>query len=179
VRLLGTSNGTHFASVVDGLRGHKGRHQLASVCLHLGEHAEAETLWQAIVRDRPDFRPAWLALADLFLSSARWPDLDQLAARLADQPWGELEAVLLRARALRARQEFGPGRALLEEARLRWPESLPVLIQYSYLLLQQDTDHTLADQVLAEILARDPGNAEARHNRQLLHQRAGRLPGAA
>jgi hypothetical protein len=46
------------------------------------------------------------------------------------------------------------------------------------LLLEQDTDRRLADQVLAEILALDPANSQARHNRQVLYQRAGWLQDA-
>jgi hypothetical protein len=40
--------------------------------------------------------------------------------------------------------------------------------------LQQDADHARADAVLGEILARDPSNDEARHNREVLHQRTAR-----
>lgn len=39
-----------------------------------------------------------------------------------------------------------------------------MLRQFSYLLLQQDSDRDLADRVLCEILARAPADAEARHN---------------
>jgi hypothetical protein len=46
-------------------------------------------------------------------------------------------------------------------------------MQYSYLRLHEDSAHTLADSVLAEIQARDPGNDEACTNRAVLHQRAG------
>jgi hypothetical protein len=65
------------------------------------------------------------------------------------------------------------GRLLLEQARQRWPESMALLLQYSYVLLAQDSDHVLADRVLGEILARDPGNQEAQSNRHVLHRRAG------
>jgi RNA polymerase sigma factor (sigma-70 family) len=171
VRLLGTESSPHFASVTDGLRGHKGRHQLAVVCLRLGEYEEAEGLWHGVLRERPDFRQGWLGLGDLYLAQGRWSCLDELDGKLSQLPGGDLEATLLKARAHRARGEFGPGRSLLEDARQRWPESLPVLMQYSYLLLQMDTDHALADSVLAEILARDPANDEARNNRQVLQQR--------
>jgi FkbM family methyltransferase len=179
VRLLGTESGAHFASVVDGLRGHKGRHQLASVCLRLREYGEAETLWQGVLRQRPDFRQGWLGLGELYLSQGRWADLDTLRAGLAQMPGGDLDATLLAARAHRARDEFGPGRRLLEGARQRWPDSLAVLMQYSYLLLHEDSDHALADSVLAEVLARDPANDEARNNRAVLHQRAGWTTNAA
>jgi hypothetical protein len=40
-------------------------------------------------------------------------------------------------------------------------------------VLRFSVSGTLADAVLAEILARDPGNAEARKNRELLRRRAG------
>jgi hypothetical protein len=50
-------------------------------------------------------------------------------------------------------------------------------VQYSYLLLRQDSDHALGDRVLADILARDPANEEARRNRHVLHHRAGWAPG--
>ncbi len=97
--------------------------------------------------------------------------------RLAALPGGDLEAVLLQARAHRGREEFAEGRRLLEEARQKWPGSVAVLVQYSYLLLQEDRDHALADAVLGEILARDPGNHEARRNRELLRQRSARKAG--
>jgi tetratricopeptide (TPR) repeat protein len=51
VRLLGAESEQHFASVADGLRGHKGRHQLAIACCRLGEMREAEYLWHAVLRD--------------------------------------------------------------------------------------------------------------------------------
>jgi hypothetical protein len=126
-----------------------------------------------VLREQPDFRPAWLGLGELYLTRSRWADLDRLLSGLSQLPGGELEATLLAARGYRTRGELAEGRKLLEGAKGRWPESLAVLVQYSYLLLQQDTDHALADAILGEILARDPGNAEARHNREVLHQRAG------
>jgi glycosyltransferase involved in cell wall biosynthesis/tetratricopeptide (TPR) repeat protein len=173
LRLLGTRDDANFASVAEGLRGHLGRHHLAWVCFRLGEHAEAERLWNAVLGEKADFRPAWLGMGELYLAQGRWVDLDTLIARLAEQPFGEVDALVLRAQMHRVRREFDHGRILLEQARTRWPDSLPVLIQYSYMLLEQDTDHVLADQVLAEILARDPGNSTAQRNRQVLHLRAG------
>jgi FkbM family methyltransferase len=173
LRLLGSEESPHFASVVDGLRGHRGRHQLAHVCLRLGEHPEAEAIWHDVLHRHPDFRPAWVGLGELLLLQGRWKELGLVVAELERDPAGELDAVLLRARIYRMRQQFGPGRQLLEHARQRWPDSMPLLLQYSYMLLQEDTDHALADRVLAEILARDPGNEEARNNRRVLHRRAG------
>jgi glycosyltransferase involved in cell wall biosynthesis/tetratricopeptide (TPR) repeat protein len=173
LRLLNTRDDASFASVAEGLRGHLGQHHLAWVCFRLGEDVEAESLWNAVLRDRPDFRPVWLGMGELFIRQKRWLELQELIARLAEQPSGEVDAVVLRAQMHRVRREFDQGRALLEQARVCWPDSLSVLIQYSFMLLEQDSDHVLADQVLAEILARDPGNSTAQRNRQVLHLRAG------
>jgi glycosyltransferase involved in cell wall biosynthesis len=173
VRLLSGSDSAQFASVVAGLRSYRGRHHLAHVCLRLGQHDEAEAHWRDILRQHPDFLPASLGLGDVFLARGRWPELDDLANRLAADSAAEVDAVVLRARAHRARQELVPARQLLEQARQRWPDSFALLLQYSYVLLAQDSDHLLADRVLSEILERDPGNSEALNNRRVLHQRAG------
>jgi tetratricopeptide (TPR) repeat protein len=173
LRLLGTPDNADFASVAEGLRGHLGRHHLAWVCFRLGEYAEAKSLWNSVLQHRPNFRPAWLGMGELFLAQGRWSDLQILIARVAEQPSGEVDAVCLRAQAHRVRREFDQGRSLLEQARARWPDNMAVLIQYSFMLLEQDTNHVLADQVLAQILARDPANSTAQRNRQVLHLRAG------
>jgi hypothetical protein len=131
------------------------------------------------LRQQLDFRPARLGLAEVCLAQGRWAELDEMLGLLGSDPAAELDTVLLRARVHRARQEFGSCRQLLEQARQRWPDSLPLLIQYSYLLLREGQDHALADRVLTEILARDPANQEARNNRRLLHHRAGWAPRAA
>jgi predicted Zn-dependent protease len=164
----------HFASVADGLRGHKGRHQLAVVCSRLGEAGEAELLWHAVLRDRPDFLPAHIGLSELFLSLQRWPELQEQAAALARWPQGEVDAVLLRAKGHMARQEFLPSRVLLTESLIRWPNVLPLWVTLSNALLQEDRDHAEAERVLQEILMRNPGDANTRQNLQVLRRRMGR-----
>ncbi len=73
VRLLGTESEQHFASVADGLRRYKGRHQLAIVCCRLGEHKEAEQLWHAVLRERPDYLHARIGLGEVYLSEQPGP----------------------------------------------------------------------------------------------------------
>ncbi len=86
VRLLGTQPEQHFASVADGLRGHKGRHQLAVVCCRLGENHEAEQLWHAVLRDRPDYLHARIGLGELNLAQHRWAqNLEVLRRTLGKQ----------------------------------------------------------------------------------------------
>jgi tetratricopeptide (TPR) repeat protein len=170
IRLLGTQDTLYFASVADGLRGYKGRHQLAVVCCRLGETSEAELLWHAALRERPDFVPACIGLGELYLAQKRWPEVEEQASSLRHLPHGEVDAVLLCARAHMAKQEYLPARTLLSESLKRWPDALPLWVTLSHALLQEDRDHVEADRVLREILARDPGNVDARQNLDLLHR---------
>jgi glycosyltransferase involved in cell wall biosynthesis/tetratricopeptide (TPR) repeat protein len=171
LRLLAAEPGKHFASVVDGLRGHKGRHQLALVCFRLGEFCEAEPLWQAVLRDRPGFLPARVGLAELYLHQERWPDLEATLAALEQSPPGAAEAALLRGKAHLARREFAAARSLLEAERARRPDCLAVLTTLSHVLLQEDRDHAAAEGLLCDILAHDPGHAQARQNLLALRRR--------
>ncbi len=175
VRLLGTEPGQHFASVADGLRGHKGRHQLAVVCCRLGENNEAEQLWYAALRDRPDYLHARIGLGELHLAQHRWGELEDQAGALEKLPQGELEATLLRGKMRMARREFGQARGVLEQALKRWPGCLPLLVTLSHVLLREDRDHVAAEKVLLEILECDPSHAQARQNLEALHRTQGRL----
>jgi hypothetical protein len=51
----------------------------------------------------------------------------------------------------------------------RWLEARVLL---NYVLLQEGTDPAAAERALAAVLALDPGNAEARHNRDLRRRKA-------
>ena len=82
VRLLGGSEKPHFASVDAGLRGFKARQNLAVLYQEQGRLAEAEAQWRAVARERPDFPPAWLGLAELYLGQQRWPELEEAVAHL-------------------------------------------------------------------------------------------------
>ena len=173
VRLLGTESGPHFASVADGLRGHTGRHQLALVCVRLGENAEAESLWRGVLRERPGHAQAWLGLGELYLAQGRWPEFHEAAGELSRLPGGDPEATLLVARWHRARREFSRCRVVLAGARARWPDEVAVLVHLSHALLEEGHDHAGAEAVLEEILRRDPGNAQARSNLEALRRRIG------
>jgi tetratricopeptide (TPR) repeat protein len=174
VRLLGTESEQHFASVADGLRGHKGRHQLAVVCCRLGENNEAEQLWHAVLRDRPDYLHARIGLGEIYLAQHRWAELEEEACALEKLTHGELEAILLRGKMRMARREFGAARSLLEEALQRWAGCLPLLVALSHVLLREDRDHAAAEKVLLEILDRDPGHVQARQNLEVLRRTHGK-----
>src|SRR5439155_20991085 len=107
LRLLTTREESHFASIDAGLRSHKARQNLAALLQEEGRHAEAEAQWRVVVADQPNFLPAWLGLADLYLDQRRWPELDQVLKKLEAEPQGAVEAALLRARRYLASKEFG------------------------------------------------------------------------
>ena len=173
VRLLGTESGPRFASVADGLRGYRGRHQLAVVCTRLGENVEAESLLRGVLRERPGLAPAWLALGELYLAQGRWPEFDEAADSLSLSPGGDLEAALLVSRAHRVRREFSAGRRVLADARGKWPGEVEVLVRLSHLLLEEDHDHAEAQRILEEVLRRSPGHAQAGANLEALRSRTG------
>jgi tetratricopeptide (TPR) repeat protein len=171
LRLLETREPDHFASVDTGIGGFKARHNLAVLYDEQGRLAEAAAQWRAALAERPDFKPAWLGLAELCLRAGRWDDLESIAARLETAPFGGgIEAAVLKARSALARREFPAARRLLEEAVARAPRALAPRVLLSHALLQEGRDPAAAEQALREILALDPGHAEARHNLAVLLQ---------
>jgi len=174
LRLLSSREGDHFASIDPGLRGYKARHNLAVLYRDQGRVDEALVQWRAVTDERPDFTPAWLGLAELFLSLGRWAELDVVLGRLEERPAGEEEAALLRARSLLKRKEFSLARGILDGAISRTPRAVKPWIILSHVLLQEGRDPEAAERALREILALDPVNTEARHNLAVLLSRSSR-----
>ena len=115
LHLLTSRSGEHFASVTDGLRGYKGRNNLASILYKQGRFAEAETQWRMALAERADFFPAELGLGELYLSQSCWADVEETARQLQQfGDNGQYEATILRARGHLARREFSQARQLLE-----------------------------------------------------------------
>ncbi len=179
LRLLHEGPGAHFASLDAGLRGHKARHNLGVLYLQQGRLAEAQAQWRAAAAQNPEFLPAWLGWGECCLRSGNLDGLEAAARRLEDLPGGRLEATLLRARGLMARREFAGARALLEAACAASPQAVAPRVLLSHALLQEGRDVPAAEAALREVLRLEPGNAEARHNRELLLGQNGALPPAA
>jgi tetratricopeptide (TPR) repeat protein len=106
LRLLAVEAQVQFASVAEGLRTFKARHQLGVVCFRLGEHDAAEALWRRCVAERPDSVLTWVALCELCRLQQRWADAEAAAAALAALPDGAAEAAHMRAAC--ARDRGGP-----------------------------------------------------------------------
>ncbi len=168
MRLVSERPAQHFASVDSGLRGYKARHNLGVICLQQGRVAEAEQHWRLAVADRPDFLPAWLGLGECALRRGDHDTLHAACRHVEALPDGPPEAAALRARWHLARREFAAARSLLQEARAKFPQAVAPLSAWSYLLLQEGTDLAAAEASLRQVLALEPGNAEAQHNLEIL-----------
>ncbi|HEY7309547.1 MAG TPA: glycosyltransferase [Gemmataceae bacterium] len=173
VQLLQARPAEHFASVDTGLQGYKARHNLALLRHQQGLRDDAESLWRAVVAERPDFLPGWLGLAEVQLARGACGEVEETARRVQSLREGVAEAAVLRARVHLVRREFGEARALLKAAIERSPQALGPRIVLSHALLQEDRDPQAAEQALRDVLALAPDNAETRHNLDLLlHRRA-------
>jgi GT2 family glycosyltransferase/tetratricopeptide (TPR) repeat protein len=171
LRLLETNEGPHFASVAEGLRGHKARHNLAIVYHEQGRLAEAEAQWKAALDEQQSFTPSWLGLGELYLAQARFRELDLVIAQLEGRASGNGDAVAvsaLRARRHIALKEFSAARNILEEAIDLKPGATYLWIVLSHALLQEGKDWERAEEALRTVLQLDPGNAEARNNLAIL-----------
>jgi GT2 family glycosyltransferase/predicted Zn-dependent protease len=174
LQLVEARPGQYFGSVDDGMRGYRTRDLLARQYRTQGRLVEAEIHWRAAIVERSSFLPAWLGLADLFLSQRRHSELTGLAAKLEREPGGDVEAAILRARAHRDREEFSQARQILEPLISRLPKAEGPRVLLSHLLLQEGRDLVTAENVLRQILRLNPLNAEARHNLKVLLGKQGR-----
>jgi GT2 family glycosyltransferase/predicted Zn-dependent protease len=170
-RLIGGGEGEHFASVDSGLRGFKARHNLAILLLGQGRGPEAEAQWRSALAEEPGFLPARVGLAELYLDAKDWPALGQLVGELEGA--APDEAAALKARAHLARQEFGAARWALQEAIEAQPRALLPRVILTHVLLQEGQDWPAAERALRDVLALDPGHAEARKNLATLHSQHG------
>jgi tetratricopeptide (TPR) repeat protein len=176
--LLDTPRGQYFASEEVGLRGFRTRHLVAEVYRAQDRRIEAEVQWRAALGERADFEPAWMGLAELYLRSERWSDLEYLLQKLEDQGASPARVGWLRARGLIHRRDYPVARRTLERVIAQDPTALPPRILLSQMLLQEGRDWVAAERALREVLDIDPNHAETRHNLRVLLRRVGRDPEA-
>ncbi|HJT75610.1 MAG TPA: tetratricopeptide repeat protein, partial [Gemmataceae bacterium] len=173
-RVLEEPEGAHFASLDTGVTGYKARHNLAVLLREEGQPAEAEAHWRAAVAEQPSFVPGWLGLAELYLADGCWPELEGIARHLVGEAGADMEADVLRARGHLARQEFADARRLLERVIARFPGEVWPRVILSHVLLQEGKDWEAAEQALRDVLALQPGHAEARRNLAVLLRQRGK-----
>ncbi len=174
LQLVESRPGQYFGSVDDGIRGYRTRDLLARHYRSQGRFCEAEINWRAAVAERSNFLPAWLGLAEMLLGQRRRDEVARLALKLEQEPGGDVEAAILRARAHKDREEFPQARRILEPLIARLPQAEGPRILLSHVLLQEDRDLAAAEDVLRQIIRLNPLNAEARHNLKVLLAKQGR-----
>ncbi len=95
-RLLTGLDAQHFASVDAGLRGYKGRHNLALAVLAQGRPDEAAVLLRQAVGEQPAFLPGWMVLAEIASRAGDRGECLRIAERMrACGPDGQAEAAHL------------------------------------------------------------------------------------
>ncbi len=164
-----------FGSVDAGLHGPLVRYHLGVLDREEGQLVDAEKHWRTLLNETPDYHPARLGLAELYLQQERWPELETTLAAL--RPHAPFDAALLHARMHLARKEFAAARQLLEEVLRQAPQLLPANVILSHVLLQAD-DESAAEPLLRRIVEMDPVQAESWRNLAVLYRRRQRLPEA-
>ncbi len=168
LRLIEGQDQALFASVDVGLRSYKARHNLAVVYQSQGRLAEAEAQWLEALAAEPDYLPASLGLAEMFLVQGRLQAVDPIIQRIEKTAVGSIWPAVLRARQEMGRRNFDVARRILDEALAVSPDELILWIVLSHVLLQEGKDWSAAECVLRRILELDPENSEARKNLALL-----------
>lgn len=140
-----------------------------------GHFPNAENHWRTILDESPEFHPARLGLAELYLRQERWPELETLLAVL--EPQAPVDAAVFRARMHLARKEFALARQLLENVLPQAPHAITANVFLSHVLLQAG-DESTAEPLLQRIVRLDPGQADSWRNLIVLYRRQNRLPEA-
>jgi hypothetical protein len=121
----------------------------------------------------PRHAASWVGLGELAVAGRDWATATAAADALAGLG-ADLPAAVLRARVLLGRREFGAARGVLAGAIGRHPADVRLRLLWSHLWLLAGTDPASAERALSDVLALDPGNAEARHNLAVLRADRGR-----
>ena len=123
VRLLETPPQSYIAIGVDpALRGFRARYSLGVVYRDQGKPAEAERQWRAVLAERPEHIAARIGLVELWLVHGRGPEAERMAEELEREAGRPVDAALVRAKVLAARQDYAAARGLLEETIAQAPQ---------------------------------------------------------
>ncbi len=127
----GAEGGGMFRSVSEGLRTFMARHELARVCLELGELADAEAQWRRACAEAPLWRPPWSGLAGLLCSQARWGELGPVLEGMARTAGPAGEPAWWRGKALLDSGDVAGAAALLGGAASAHPSDPGVRLMHA------------------------------------------------
>jgi tetratricopeptide (TPR) repeat protein len=159
--LLAAPQETAYSGLDAGLRGYKVRHNLAVLYRDQKRYAEAETEWEAAVAEEPGFGPAWVGLGELHLAQGRDDGVRRALESLERVQPGGTDAAVLRARWLARRGDVTAAREALEAASARDPRAVGPRLALGRILARDGRDPGAAERAFREVLALEPGHAEA------------------
>jgi GT2 family glycosyltransferase/Tfp pilus assembly protein PilF len=172
--LLDARRGQYFASEEVGLRGFRTRQLVAEIYRAQERRLEAEVQWRAALMERPDFEPAWVGLAELYLRGERFAELEYLLQDWEDRGLNSAKVGWLRARGQVQRGEVAAARRTLANVVVQDPGALGPRVLLSQVLLQEGRDWVAAERALRAVLEIDPNHSETRHNLRVLLRRLGK-----
>src|SRR5262249_7415093 len=136
------------------------RHYIAMTYRERGRLAEAIHQWQNLLADAPDYLPAWVGLAEVYLVGGDLAGCQDIAERLSWRPEWLSEATVLRARLYLARNEYSAAREILEKVLVDQPGNERTTLLLSQALLQEGKDWAAAEKMLRKTVQLNPRNAE-------------------
>jgi tetratricopeptide (TPR) repeat protein len=163
--------GAPFVSGDAGLCGYKARQSLAAIYRRQGRIADAEMELNAIVAERPDYEPGWLALCELWAAQSRVAEIERAADRLQAAAPGSALSAIFRAWTHRLRGDLPAARRILGEVTGRDPLAFWPRVLLSDILLQEGRDLAEAERLLREVLALNADYAPARQKLSAVVQR--------
>jgi tetratricopeptide (TPR) repeat protein len=162
-RLLSVPDPSGYLSSMDSsVLSFKARHNLAAVYQSEGRHAEAERCWRHVTRKRPDFLPAWLAVAEMMLGAGRVQEANALVDEAAG-PGGETAAALLRGLIAFRTEKLAEAKQYFHRATELAPE-LDVGHRYLSHALLRGGERRAVKGVLRKLIELAPDDGEAHHN---------------
>ena len=126
----------HFASVDRALTGFKVRQNLAVLAGDIGDLAEAERQWRAVVREVPMYRAGWRGLAETLLRGGRHDELSALAGVLQNDRTLCAEGLLIESRTAVKQGRIADARAALDRGIAEYPDDLETLRGRSQFLFE-------------------------------------------
>jgi GT2 family glycosyltransferase/tetratricopeptide (TPR) repeat protein len=153
----------HFASVDRGLAGFKAQQNLAVVAADMGDLAESERYWRAVVQEMPRYRLGWRGLGETMLRRGRVAEAESLAATLASDPAIRVEGLLLKSRIALEQGRIADARAELDRAVAECPSDRETLRNRCQLLFEHGEPEE-AERALRSLIDHDPRDASAYHN---------------
>jgi glycosyltransferase involved in cell wall biosynthesis len=160
-------------------RGYQTRYNLGVIYRDQGKAAAAEAQWRQVLQERPEFFPARVGLAELWLTQQRWAEVAQMAADRETQPQGAMDALLLRAKLAAAQGDFAAARQLAEQAIQQAPGAVWPRLILSHVHLQEGRDAAATEQALRDVLALEPGHLQTRGNLEAFLRKQRRGPDTA